>query len=184
MSDPRTIALIDDLRNRPAETPWIEIKVNNADPGMIGRSISALSNSARFSDQHFAYIVWGIRDNDHAIAGTTFDPSREKAQKQPLEFWLAQRVKPSLSFAFKTVEHPNGNVLLLEIPAATLAPIEFDGTAYVRIGSATPRPSEHPSRLQTLWDKLRPYIWESGIGEQFVPQEEVPAKLDYPASLL
>jgi predicted HTH transcriptional regulator len=33
--------------------------------------------------------------------------------------------------------------VILEIPATTIAPIEFNGTAYVRIGSATPKLSDH-----------------------------------------
>ena len=31
MTDPRTLAIIDDLRKLPAEAPWAEFKENNAD---------------------------------------------------------------------------------------------------------------------------------------------------------
>ena len=56
----RTLALTDDLRALPAETPWVEFKENNSDPQMIGKLISALSNAARLADQHFAYVLWGV----------------------------------------------------------------------------------------------------------------------------
>lgn len=138
--DIRTVALIDDLRQAAAETAWIEFKVNNVDPEVIGRSMAALSNGARFAEQHFAYMVWGVRDGDHAVIGTSFDPSAQKHQQQPLEFWLAQRLRPSVPFVFKTVQHPGGRLILLEIPAATFSPVEFNGVAFIRIGSATPRP--------------------------------------------
>ena len=126
MSDTRTLALIEDLLNSSAEKPWIEFKQNNADPEKIGKYISALSNAARLFDQHFAYILWGVRDGDHAIVGTPFDPSATRVQQHPLEFWLAQRLNPSISCVFKIVQHQAGGLVLLEIPAATVSPVEFD----------------------------------------------------------
>jgi predicted HTH transcriptional regulator len=122
--------------------PWIEFKQTYADPADIGKYISALSNAARLSDQHFAYILWGVRNDDHAVIGTSFDAAAAKHQQQPLEFWIANRLNPSVSFAFKTVNYSQGRLVLLEIPAATVSPVEFDRTAYIRIGSATPRLSD------------------------------------------
>ena len=92
--DARPLALIDDLRALPAETSWVEFKENNADPQMIGRLISALSNAARLADQHFAYVLWGVQDGDHVVTGTSFEPSSQTPQNQPLELWLAQRLQP------------------------------------------------------------------------------------------
>ena len=138
----RKLALIGDLRKLKAETNLIEFKVSDADPAKIGRTICALSNAARLADQHFGYMLWGIRDGDHEVVGTTFQPHSAKAQKYPLEFWLA-------------------------------------GTAYLRIGSATPTLSEYPDRLKALWDRLRPYFWERGIAAQFVTRDEVLERLNY-----
>ncbi|SDD10694.1 Predicted transcriptional regulator, contains HTH domain [Sphingomonas sp. YR710] len=179
MTDLRTIALIDDLRDRPAETSWIEFKENNFDPDMIGVRVSALANAARLANEHFAYIVWGIRDADHAVVGAHFRPSAEKAKGQPLEFYLAQRLQPSVPFSFREIDHPDGRVVLLEIPAATTAPVEYERTAYIRIGSATPRLSDHPERQKALWAKLQPYAWEDGIAAQFVTGDDVLSMLDY-----
>jgi len=175
----RTFALIEDLRALPAETAWVEFKHNNADARTIGTLISALSNAARLADQHFAYLVWGIRDHDHAVVGTTFDPSQQTQQKQPLEFWLAQQLRPSVLFSFQTVDHHDGRLVLLEIPAATTSPVEFDRTAYIRIGSATPRLADHTERQQALWSKIQAYAWESGIAAQFVTGDDVLGRLDY-----
>ena len=66
-----------------------------------------------------------------------------------------------------------------DVPAATDCPVEFDGTAYLRIGSATPKLSEYPDRLKALWDRLRPYFWERGIAAQFVTRDEVLERLNY-----
>ena len=175
----RILALIDDLRALPAETPWVEFKDSNSDPEMIGGLISALSNAARQADQHFAYVVWGVRDGDHAVVGTSFEPSSQKQKGQPLELWLTQRLQPRIAFSFKTIDYHGAKLVLLEIPAATTSPVEYDRTAYIRIGSATPRLADHPERQKLLWAKLQPYAWETGVAAQFLTGDEVLARLDY-----
>ena len=178
-TDPRTLAIIDDLRKLPAEAPWAEFKENNPDGQMIGKLISALSNAARVADQHFAYVVWGVRDGDHAAVGTTFDPGTRRESGQPLDLWLAQRLQPAIDFQFETVDYRGTRLVLLTVPAASTAPVEFDRSAFIRIGSATPRLSDHPERLRGLWAKLQPYAWETGIAAQFLTGDEVLARLDY-----
>ena len=179
MTDARILALIDDLRNRPAETSWVEFKENNFDPQRIGKLLSALSNAARLAGQHFAYILWGVRDADHSITGTTFIPEKKMQQGQPLELWLAQRLQPGVAFVFKPIDYRGKRLVLLKIPAAVTSPVEFERTAYIRIGSATPRLSDHPERLKALWAKLQPFAWETQIAAQFLTGDEVLARLDY-----
>ena len=168
MPDPRTIALIDELRALPAEIAWAEFKRDNVEPQRIGRLISALANAARIADRETGYVVWGIRNGDHAITGTEFDPASAKTRQQPLELWLTQHLRPDIAFSFETVQHPEGRLVLLTVPSATTAPIEFDRTAFVRIGEATPRLADHPDRQRALWDKLRPYVWEASIARGFL----------------
>jgi predicted HTH transcriptional regulator len=179
MTDARTLALVDDLRKLSAETAWVEFKHNNTDPNMIGTRVSALSNAARLVDEHFAYMLWGIRDEDHAVVGTDFDPTSAEVKRCPLELYLHQRLRPDVAFSFKVVDHPEGRVVLLEIPAATTAPVEFDRTAYIRLGSATPRLSDFPEQQRALWTRLQPYVWETGVAAQFITADEVLSLLDY-----
>ena len=54
------ISLLDRLRQIPDETEWLEYKVNNSEPELIGEYISALSNSATICGKEKAYILWGI----------------------------------------------------------------------------------------------------------------------------
>ena len=140
-----------------------------------------MSNAARLEDKDFGYVVWGVRDAGHAVAGTRFQPSSAKHQGQPLEFWLSQMLRPGVAFSFRPVQHPDGRLVLLEVPAVSAAPVEFDRTAYIRIGNATPRLADHPERQQALRDKLRPYAWETGIARQFAEGAEVLALLEYPS---
>ena len=176
--DERMLALIDDLRAQAAETSLAEFKENYDAPAMIGKLISGISNAARIAKQDSGYVVWGVRDADHAVVGTTFDPATAKHQRQPLEFWLHQRLRPGVAFSFQAVEHPQGRIVLLEIPAAPTAPVEFEHMAYDRIGSATPRLADNPHRQQALWEQLRPYAWETGVAQSFASEDAVLALLD------
>ncbi|MCY4313458.1 MAG: putative DNA binding domain-containing protein [Gammaproteobacteria bacterium] len=179
MKDPQTLSMIDDLRGLPSETQWLEFKENNANPGMIGKLISALSNSAQLADQHFAHVIWGIRNTDHEVVGTTFAPARQMQKGQPLELWLSQRLQPDVAFTFESVNYQGMKVVLLRIPAASSAPVEFDRTAYNRIGSATSRLSDYPDRQRELWIKLQSHAWETGTALQFSGSDTILEKLDY-----
>ncbi len=92
---------------------------------------------------------------------------------------MSQRFQPDIAISFFPVEYRGVHLVLLEIPAAVTSPVEFDRTAYICIGSATPRLSDHPERLRALWGKLQPYVWESGIADRFLTDEEIVARLDY-----
>lgn len=179
MNDTRILALINDLLAASAETTCVEFKENNFAPAVIGKYISALANAAALAERDSAYLLWGVRDSDHAIIGTRFEPDAAKHHGQPLSFWLAQRLNPDVAFRFQIVKHPQGRLVLLEIPAATTSPVEFNRTAYCRIGSATPRLSDYPDRQKALWTKLQPYLWESGIAAQFLTDDAVLARIDY-----
>jgi predicted HTH transcriptional regulator len=70
--------LVKELAALPQESEWVEFKQNNSDPQKIGETISALANAAALHQRSSAFMVWGIRDTDHAIVGTDFQPRKEK----------------------------------------------------------------------------------------------------------
>lgn len=179
LTSSRTLALVDDLLSKADEMPWLEFKKDNCDPKVIGPLVSGLSNAARLAGKHFAHILWGVEDGTRRIVGTGFKPQRKTIGRDPFEFWLANRLRPDPMIRFHEVSHPDGDLVLAEIQAATSAPIEFERVAYIRIGSATPRLSEHPQRLISLWETLRPYAWENGIAAHYVASDDVLQKLDY-----
>ena len=63
------VSLVHELRALPSETEWVEFKVNDAEPQTIGSYISGLANTAALVGKAFAYLVWGVRDEDHAKSG-------------------------------------------------------------------------------------------------------------------
>ena len=60
------------------------------------------------------------------------NPSPRNTGVSHCQFWLSQMLQPGVAFSFRTIQHPEGPLVLLEIPAATNAPVEFDKTAYIR----------------------------------------------------
>jgi ATP-dependent DNA helicase RecG len=176
MTQSRDIDLINDLRALPAETQWLEFKKDNVDPDVIGVRCSALSNAARIEGKELAYMIWGINNDTHAVVGTVYT---HKVGDQVFQLWLAQRLQPSIAFSFRVADHPDGRVVILEIPATTSAPVTFNNIAYIRIGNATPKLTDYPERYQKLIEGLRPFSWEHGIARQYASGDEVLELLDY-----
>lgn len=179
MNPQRDIDLVDELLTVGFETSWLEFKKNNVEPDTIGVRCSALANAARLAGKDRAYMLWGIEDQAHGIVGTTFNPDSQKAHGQELAFWLAHQLQPSIAFEFRPVAHPRGPVVILEIPAATSAPVTFKNIPYIRIGSATPKLTDYPERYHQLIEKLRPYTWENALAEQYITGDDVLESLDY-----
>jgi hypothetical protein len=88
--------LLHELRALPHETEWLEFKESYGDPQEIGEYISALANSAALVGKAAAYLVWGVRDSDHAIVGTSFDPTVAKKGNEALESWLLRLLEPKI----------------------------------------------------------------------------------------
>jgi predicted HTH transcriptional regulator len=102
-TDPqRLVDLVGDLVTRGADH-WVEFKLNNPAPDMIGVWVSAISNAARLVGQQTGFMLWGIEDASHSVVGTTFDPNTAKVGNQVFLFWLAQQLSPSITFQFQTI---------------------------------------------------------------------------------
>lgn len=179
MNPQRDIDLINQLLAQGTETTWLEFKKDNFEPDTLGVRASALANAARLAGKDRAYMLWGIDDAEVSVVGTRFNPDTQKANGQELAFWLARQLQPSIAFELRRVEHPDGKVVILEIPAATSAPVAFKNIPYIRIGSATPKLTDYPERYQQLVERLRPYTWEHALARQYVSGDDVLDLLDY-----
>ena len=183
MSEQRDIDLINELRTYPTEMSWLEFKSNQNDRNRIGKMVSALSNAARLDGKETAFLVWGIEDGSRNVIGTTFNPFSRKIGNQVFELWLRNQLSPSPAFHFRMVAHPDGTVVLLEIPAATLAPTAFEGIPYICVGSATSKLTDDTHRYQALIEKMRPYTWERGNASCYLSGDDVLGLLDHASYL-
>jgi len=148
------IPLIDRLRALPTETEWFEIKRNRFEPQEVGEYLSALANSASLAGKPCGYLVFGVDDETHAVAGSRFDPYAAKGKgNQDLLPWLAAGLRPNTGFEVHVVAHPDGRVVLFEIGPARDQPVSFYGTPYIRVGSSKTQLRNHPEKARALWTR-------------------------------
>ena len=175
-------SLLKELLAIPRETEWVEFKHNNADPLAIGQYISALSNSSALIGKQFAYVVWGVNDDTHEVTGTTFQPATTRNKKQELESWLLQKCTPKIYFRFfDFTTHEGLPVVILEIPAATHTPVQFDGSEYIRVGSYTKKLRGFPEKERELWHVFDRVPFERQQAAKDLDAEDVLKRLDYPS---
>lgn len=175
MTNQELIDLLNDLLKQGSENEWIEFKHNYQGHEKLGVYVSALANSACLHDKPFAYLIFGVADHNLAVTGTDFDPLKEKVENQGLEIWLAKQLRVKVDFRFYRFEYQGFNVVLLRIPAVKGQPEEFKGTAYIRVGSATPKLSDFPEKARQIWNSLQlPKTFEEGIAlEKLTPADIV-----------
>ncbi|MBE0506409.1 MAG: putative DNA binding domain-containing protein [Marinospirillum sp.] len=101
----------------------------------LGKYFSALSNEANLCGQSRAWLVLGVKD-DRTVVGTQF--RTKTADLMSLKKEIADKVTHRLTFiAIHEVAHPQGRVLLFEIPAAPQGlPIAWDGHYFGRDGES------------------------------------------------
>jgi predicted HTH transcriptional regulator len=173
--------LVRELCKLPRETEWVELKENNAEPKLIGEYLSALANSAALEGKAFAYLLWGVRDGDHAIVGTRFDAHGAKVGNEELESWLLRLLEPKLHFRFFVVEVDGQRVVLLEVERAQRQPARFEGIEYVRVGSIKKKLKDVPEKERALWRVFDQTPFEIGVAREHASSDEVLSLLDYPS---
>lgn len=156
---------LDELRALPTETEWLEFKEarTNFDSRALGRYVSALANEARLANRDRGWLVFGVRDQDRTIVGTSY--RNDPAKLQSLKHELAQQLTGGLTLqAIHELHHQDGRVLLFQIPAAPSGiPVAYQGHYYGRDGESLVALSiEELERIRSLG---RMSDWTAGIIE-------------------
>ena len=180
MTDGKFDKLIKELSSLPAETEWLELKNNKADPHEIGANVSALANSAALLRKHCGYIIWGIEDVGHAIVGTTFKPREAKVGNEELENWLLHNLEPRVDIKIYDGAINSKNVVLFEIQAANNRPVRFKDIEYIRVGTYTKRLRDYPEKERNLWRIFDRVNFEDGIAKKDATSDDVLTLIDYP----
>ncbi len=172
--------LINELRTLPKECEWVEFKVDNANPQIIGEYLSALSNSANLENKEYAYLIFGVEDKTHKIIGTSFTPQKQKIGNQELENWLATQLEPRIDF--KIIEHTinEKNIVVFQIEAFQNRPVAFKGIEYIRVGSYKKRLKDHPEKERKIWQKVKRISFEKEFAIKNISSDKVLQLLDYP----
>ena len=147
--------LIEDLIKLPQETEWVELKKDNSNPHLIGRYISALSNSACLYNKKHGYLLFGVEDKTHQVIGTKFKPKKCKKGNEELENWLLRKLHPRIDF--KIIEHVYNDVpvVIFKIDSNKQnIPIKFDNIAYCRVGTYLKKLSEYSEKERKIWRRI------------------------------
>lgn len=179
MSEDQLVELVHNLLRLPAETEHVEFKHNNADPQMIGKDISALSNSAALKGVDQAYMIWGVNDQDHQIVGTDFNPGKSKQGNQSLVLWLQQKIHPSIYFEFYSLVIDRMSMVVLSISSANERPVEFNREAYIRIGSSTTSLRNKTETERMLWRLLDHVPFEKGVATDSYHVDAILSQINY-----
>jgi len=109
---------------------------NDYDTHKIGEYFSALSNEANLRGLDHSWLVFGVDNETRAVVGS--DYRREPERLQGLKQQIAQNADPSITFRdIHVLNHPDGRVVLFEIPAAPRGiPIAWKGHYYARAGES------------------------------------------------
>ncbi len=129
------INLVNKLLTSNTETEVLEFKKaeRQFDKDKLGKYFSALSNEANLNNMHSAYVLFGV-NNDKTITGTKISDIQLNEYKQE----IANNTSPSLNFRkVERIATDNGNVILLEIPAAPQGmPVSWKNHYYARNGES------------------------------------------------
>jgi ATP-dependent DNA helicase RecG len=104
--------------------------------GRVGEYFSALANEANLRSVAAGWLVFGVSDKTRTVTGTHYRLDLE--QLQGLKMQIAADTEPSTTFRdIHELDHPNGRVLLMEVPAAPRGiPIAWKGHYYARAGES------------------------------------------------
>lgn len=176
MNNSELITLIDRLCGEPHETEWLEFKRNHYEPELIGEYLSALANTACLFGKPRGYLVFGVDNQSHDVVGTIFDPYAIKAKgNQDLLIWLSMGLHPNVGFETFIIEHPKGRIVLFEVNAAWDRPVNFYGTAYIRVGTSKTELRNHPEKERAIWNRRSD--WSAQISEQATLADLDPAAI-------
>lgn len=102
----------------------------------IGEYFSALANEANLRGQEQAWLIFGVNNKTRSVVGSDYRPEEERLQSTKMQ--IANNSEPSITFRnIHELNHPQGRVVLFEIPAAPRGmPIAWKGHYYARAGES------------------------------------------------
>lgn len=147
--------LVNDLLMCKEELEWLEFKENWFDKDGLGEYISAISNSTAYYGRKEGYFIWGIKDGNHELVGTSFDQNMSVNGNEPLKHYLERQLTPDVRFEFYEELIEGKRIVVMVVPAAKNVPTAFKGVRYIRIGSSKEKISKYPERESYLFSVLR-----------------------------
>lgn len=178
MNEEELKTLLENLVKQNKESEYVEFKLNFHNAEEIGERLSALSNGACLENQPNGYLVFGVKNDNQTIEGTTFKAKTYKHKKEDIEHWLAQRLAPRIDFRIYEFDYDGKHISLFEIPAADRQPTEFLHEAYIRVASITRKLRDFPEKARKIWKKEKETPFEKEIALEKISAADVVSLLD------
>ena len=140
MTETDLLRKLEELRNLPHETEWVEFKEAKTSfkTGDLGKYFSALANEAHLKRRPCGWLIFGVGNRrPRAVVGTEY--RRDPGKLDSLKHQIAEQTTGRLTFNdIHEVRAANGmRVLMFEIPAAPGGmPIAWQGHFYGRDGES------------------------------------------------
>lgn len=132
-------------------------------------------------------MVWGVDDVSHEIVGSKFYYRSARQGKEELENWLHHQMSENASFEFRELDVESTDpdvkplhVTVLMVAAAIGHTVEFEKTAYIRIGSITKKLNDYPTVEAEVWDRITKSDFEGALAKGGLDSSEALSFLDYP----
>jgi predicted HTH transcriptional regulator len=171
--------LVESLCALPRETGWVEFKENKFNEDSVGQYVSSLANSAMFEGKDAAYLLFGVRDGDHAVVGTSVDLLGETVGSESFILWLNKHLEPHISVTVESVDYDGKRIEILCIDPGYRQPVKFKKIPYIRIGTSQQPLSNYPERERSLWQITSRFSFETSLLKDHLSREEIDAQFAF-----
>jgi len=138
LTEPDLRKILQEIRDLPAETEWVEFKAARTafDSRELGKYFSALSNEANLHGKSDAWLVFGIEDKTRSIVGSQY--RSERPALDHLKGEIARKTTGNLTFVeIHELHTAEGRVVLFQIPPAPRGiPVAWEGHFFGRDGES------------------------------------------------
>ena len=131
---------------QPDQTETTVLMKSEANIRQFGEYICGLANLALYKKAPYAYAIWGIRENDRTITGTSFSP--------PELSILSAELSIKAVYSIMKTEIDGKNIVVLEVQRAAGTTMQYYGTEYIFVNNELKPLSEHHDIEVQLWRNL------------------------------
>ena len=153
MTEDELVILLERIIKQSRESEWVEFKLNYHSAEELGQMLSGLSNGACLEGQPYGYLVFGVKNDNNTVEGTTFKPKSFKHKNEDIEHWLLQRLNPRIDFHIYEFEYNGKYISIFEIPATANQPVNLMHESYIRVASITRKLRDFPDKERKIWKK-------------------------------
>lgn len=166
MTEEKLTQLLEGFLSLAAENEIVEFKKaeNGFDTQKLGEYFSALSNEANLCKQGFGWLLFGIHDKTHTVAGSQYKPTRKALDTLKRE--IAEGINGGITFTeIHELKYQGKRVILFQIPAAPQGfPISYKGHYYGRDGESLV--ALNINELETIRNQVKLFDWSAQLVEK------------------